>query len=39
MRKDGLEVVKFANQINNTELYAVTRPGGSVHFIIRSSRR
>ena len=24
MRKDGLEVVKFANQINNTELYAVT---------------
>ena len=30
MRKDGLEVVKFANQINNTELYAVTRPGGGV---------
>lgn len=34
MRKDGLEVVKFANQINNTELYAVTRPGGGVLFII-----
>ena len=30
MRKDGLEVVKFENQINNTELYAVTRPGGDV---------
>lgn len=30
MRKDGLEVVKFANQINNTELYAVARPGGGV---------
>ena len=39
MRKDGLEVVKFANQINNTELYAVARSGGGVLFIIRSSRR
>ena len=39
MRKDGLEVVKFANQINNTELYAVIRPGDGVLFIIRSSRR
>ena len=26
--------VKFADQINNTELYAVTRPGGGVLFII-----
>ena len=34
-----VELVKFANQINNTELYAVTRPGGGVLFIIRSSRR
>lgn len=38
MRKDGLEVVKFANQINNTELHAVIRPDGGVLFIIRSSR-
>ena len=30
MRKDGLEVVKFENQINNIEFYAVTRPGGGV---------
>ena len=38
MEKGRVELKKFANQINNTELYAVARPGGGVLFIIRSSR-